>query len=138
MPKKLRVMLQRCGLSHLLTTSTFVNGSDVFVSKSLLEEDNGILETSHRLTQSAVVDQKAQMCNGNEGSNASWFNPQGQLKSTSSKYLFFGVMLALVLWGDAGSEVYKQSSSFDAVFSASSCLTRLWKLDRTSKLELGL
>jgi hypothetical protein len=57
------------------TTSTSIHGT---------EEENGILKTSDRLTIADVLDQKTQISNGNEVSNASSFNPQGQPKSTSS------------------------------------------------------
>jgi hypothetical protein len=70
-------------------TATSVDGSDVVVAESLLtvkEEENVVLETPHRLTDANndVLDQKTQKSNGNEVFNASSFNPQGQLKSTSS------------------------------------------------------
>jgi hypothetical protein len=60
-------------------TTSSVDGSDIVVTESLLKE-------KHRLTNANndVLDQKTQTSNGNEVTNASSFNPQGQLKSTSS------------------------------------------------------
>jgi hypothetical protein len=56
------------------TTSTF---STDIVTKN-------ILETSGGLTTADVLDQKIQESNGNNVSNASLFNKQEQIKSTSS------------------------------------------------------
>jgi hypothetical protein len=68
-----------------VATFTSVDGSDVIVTDvTLLKEENGILDTPHPLTNAAVLDQKTQMSNGNEVSNASLFNKQGQFKSNAS------------------------------------------------------
>ena len=64
------------------STSTSVDGSDDIVSVNVKEEHD-VLETSHQLANTGVLDQKTQMSYGNDVSNDSSFNKQGQFNSIS-------------------------------------------------------